>query len=63
MNDVNPNGVSEKQLIVRCKKRAKQLKSDYPEKGLCQRMDIAAREMGFKHYNDLRAAAEVKNDN
>ena len=63
MSDVNPNGMSAKKVIALCKRRAKQIKNDYPENGLCQRMDIAAREMGFKNYNDLRAAAEVKNEN
>jgi hypothetical protein len=37
-----------------CKRRAKQIKSDYPDIIYTKRLDIAAQEQGFKHYTALR---------
>jgi len=37
-----------------CKRRAKQIKSDYPDIVYTKRLDIAAQEQGFKHYTALR---------
>lgn len=37
-----------------CQRRARQIKSDYPEVSYTRRLDIAAKEQGFKHYTSLR---------
>lgn len=40
--------------LNRCKRRAKQIKADYPDACHMQRLDIAAKELGFRHYTDLK---------
>lgn len=37
-----------------CKRRARQIKSDYPDKGYNERLSVAAQEQGFRHYTTLR---------
>ena len=44
-NDVNK--------IEQCKRQAKRIKSDYPELGYMQRLDVVAKQMGYKHYTNL----------
>jgi hypothetical protein len=39
--------------IEQCKRQAKRIKSDYPELGYMQRLDVVAKQMGFKNYQDL----------
>ncbi len=36
-----------------CKRKARQLKSDYPDLSFTKRLDIAAKQQGFKHYTSL----------
>lgn len=45
-----------------CKRRAKQIKSDYPELSFCQRLDVAAKELGFRSYQHLVRSEEARND-
>ncbi len=40
--------------LNRCKRRAKQIKADYPDACYSKRLDIAAKELGFRHYTDLK---------
>ena len=42
-----------------CKKRARQIKSDHPSLGYVKRLDIAAKEQGFKHYTSLNSLYEL----
>ncbi len=39
--------------IEQCKRQAKRIKSDYPELGYMQRLDVAAKQMGYRCYADL----------
>lgn len=39
--------------INKCKQRAKQLKKVRTELTHCQRLDVAARELGFSSYQNL----------
>ena len=43
-------------LIERCKRQAKRIKSDYPEIGYMQRLDVVAKQMGFLGYVELSNA-------
>lgn len=36
-----------------CKRTARQIKKDYPNLPFSKRLDIAAKQQGFKHYNTL----------
>lgn len=36
-----------------CKRRAKQIKRDYPDLSFCQRLEVAAKELGFKSFQNL----------
>lgn len=45
-----------------CRRKAKQIKSDYPTLGLNQRRDIAAKAMGFKHYRSLQKIHKALGD-
>jgi hypothetical protein len=45
-----------------CQRRAKQIKNDYPESSYCQRLDIAAKELGFDSYQAFVKSAEVSHD-
>jgi hypothetical protein len=40
-------------LIEQCKRQAKRIKSDYPELGYMQRLDVVAKQMGYRDYTDL----------
>lgn len=40
--------------LSNCQRRARQIKSDYPESTYTQRLDIAAKEQGFRHFTSLR---------
>ncbi|MCL1088025.1 hypothetical protein [Shewanella profunda] len=37
-----------------CKRRAKQIKADYPDCAYMKRLDIAAKEMGFENFTKLQ---------
>ncbi len=39
--------------IEQCKRQAKRIKSDYPELGYMQRLDVVAKQMGYQHYTNL----------
>jgi hypothetical protein len=39
--------------LEQCKRRAKQIKCDYPELSYCQRLDVAAKELGFNSFQSL----------
>lgn len=39
--------------VTECKKMAKKLKKQSPLP-YCKLLDVAAKEMGFRHFNDLR---------
>ncbi len=41
------------QHLSDCKRKARQLKSDYPDYSYVERLDIAAKQQGFKHYTSL----------
>ncbi len=41
-------------LIEQCKRQAKRIKSDYPELGYMQRLDVVAKQMGYRDYTDLK---------
>lgn len=41
-----------------CQRRAKQLKSDYPEYSYCQRLNVVAQDLGFKSYQHLIKSEE-----
>jgi hypothetical protein len=43
-----------KDHLSNCQRRARQIKSDYPESTYTQRLDIAAKEQGFRHFTSLR---------
>ena len=43
-------------LIERCKRQAKRIKSDYPEIGYMQRLDVVAKQMEFLGYVELSNA-------
>lgn len=45
-----------------CQRRAKQIKRDYPASSYCQRLDIAAKELGFDSYQLLIKSKEVSHD-
>jgi len=45
-------------IIEQCKRKAKQIKRDYPDKGYMQRLDVAARLMGYQHYTDLQRGGD-----
>lgn len=36
-----------------CKRRAKQIKRDYSDLSFCQRLEVAAKELGFDSYQSL----------
>lgn len=36
-----------------CKRRAKQIKREYPELSYCKRLDVVAKELGFNSYQSL----------
>ena len=40
-------------LIETCKRRAKQIKRVYPDRSYMQRLDIAASDFGYRHFNAL----------
>lgn len=50
------------QYSLACTRKAKQIKSDYPELGLNQRRDIAAKLLGFKHFRSLQKLHKVLGD-
>lgn len=39
--------------VEECKRMAKRIKSEIPYLSYCERLDVAAVRMGFKHYIDL----------
>lgn len=41
------------QHLSDCKRKARQLKSDNPDLPFVKRLDIAAKQQGFKHYTSL----------
>ncbi|WP_345009461.1 hypothetical protein [Pseudaeromonas paramecii] len=43
-----------KDHIESCKRKAHQIKSDYPELSYVKRLDVAAKAQGFKHYTALK---------
>lgn len=45
-----------------CTRKAKQIKSDYPDLGLNQRRDIAAKMLGFKHFRSLQIIHKALDD-
>jgi hypothetical protein len=45
-----------------CQRRAKQIKNDYPGCSYCQRLNIAAKELGFDNYPALIKSEEVSHD-
>lgn len=42
-----------------CERKARQIKSDYPDLGLTKRKDVAAKMQGFKHYTSLKKLYEL----
>jgi hypothetical protein len=46
-----------------CKRKARQIKNDYPDKCLANRLDTAAQLQGFKHYTSLIALYTLLGEN
>jgi hypothetical protein len=48
-----------KDHLAECERKARQIKSDYPDAGLTKRRDIAAQLQGFGHYTSLKKLYEL----